>query len=311
MWTYAEVLIFTGLWFIVGLFLWLAMALLFVRFVVVARILHRFGELQGLKAWLSLIAGVDPLRQYMDATVRSLNADEAWDEFACAALHVHQQFEESDRLANKTLVALGTLPPVNSSAHQKLEYDEAVCLVRDALVVPVQQLAARLSLTRLNFTVWRVHPTLDKLEHLASFPSDSGVGAGYPRRRMLAIWTTPGRSQMGSFGAKVMHEGEYEILHERDLPDNWERRQLGRAYQEVAAMPIPCDGAGSLKWGVVCVEARDGAIPLNSKAMRLLVGQITRIIDHARPYVAVRGIKEGQIVPITTPSDTEAAGAKG
>ncbi|MCC7388135.1 MAG: hypothetical protein IT431_05135 [Phycisphaerales bacterium] len=285
--TWAEAAVVTGIAFFGGTIFWLIAAAVIVQRMIVTPIAHRFGPAYGVRTWIEFLGGIDPLRDWINRAVSAIDADQTWDEIACAAVEVHRSIDgltEGSALASKA---------VEYSALRRgsvTRTDLAIAWVAEAVGPPVRLLVSKLTRSTLNFTVWRVHPEQDCLEHLLSLPVEPGQEAGYGRKADLPIWTSSGRSQSGSLAAEAMLEGRYRWVRSTDCRKSWPTRSLGKSYDAVAAMPVPSDRPEDDPWAVICIESRNGALPLDSNTVRTLMGALARTLDALGPMVRRRTI---------------------
>lgn len=230
--------------------------------------------------------------------------DDAWDEFTAAALDFFRKLDADDRAHRRSLsgidpakaqprstlelffraleVGSANAPP---GALSQLDARRAMDVVRPILQPLVETLTSRLRRNSLNFTVWRVHASKDELEHLTSFPFERGEGPKEP----LAIWRDSSRTHPAACGAEAMLARTYLILDEESRRHHgWLPRRLGTAYTQVGCMPIPADGREP--WGVLCAEIREGQLPLSSVVMKMVLRELSDLIDRMGQIVACRFI---------------------
>lgn len=277
--------LFVG-WFVV----WSLIAVVLYEIFIVSPLRNRFGAAIGVQARLDLIEGIDSLRKNVSKLSSFNSADKVWDEFSCAFNEVSLSLEPAVRTAKLNASGLHLMQLLKPGT---TSYEEVVAMLRKAIATEVNAFCARLSHSTLNFTVWRVAKDRDELEHILSLPVEPGHEAGYGKKTPLPIWSDSHKSHHGSLAAKVMLNGKFDAMTEEvGWDEKWPRRHLGSDYSSVAAMPIPCDSDSDSPWAVVCVENRDGALPLTSNAMRQLLAWIARAVQTTEWKTRLRTIDE-------------------
>lgn len=295
--SWLEAVIFTGVFFLLGLVVWGGLGVTTLYFLVMRPLQRRYGKSQASRAWVEFATGATPFGKWIEDIVGNPTLDNMWDEFACASLQLHTDLQGAPAESGIVFEYLTSITrkaggPPQERTGGGVSLSTAIRLVRSRLEKPVEVLAARLTTTNLNFTVWRVHPEDDVLEHLASFPVEAGHEAGMGSKRPLKIWSDDRKTKSGSLAGEALLRREYLVLRSEEIPRHWEQRGLGRDYEAVGCMPIPCDGPSSSPWGAVCVEIRGGRLPLESNSMRRLAAQIARTIQKAGSSVSARTIDD-------------------
>lgn len=284
--TWAQAALFSAACFVFMFLFWCGLLVLWFYLKIVRPLEHRFGKPLGIRVWVEAFSGIEPLRNWLARTVRSVEADEVWDEFACA-------YHEVSTILDGLPAGSGLqtqFAAIGEDAHE-----DSIRLLRATLEKAILVLGSRLSRTTLNFTIWRVHQDGDHLEHLLSIPVEPSHEAGHGTKSSLDIWADPmSRCEPGSLAAGAMLRSRYVTLtpHElRSLP----QRNLGKKYDAVGAMPVPCDRGQGPPWAAVCVENREGGLPLESNSMRLLLGGIARVVHATAPLLFVEDIEGTRI----------------
>ncbi|NOG55532.1 MAG: hypothetical protein HND57_14630 [Planctomycetes bacterium] len=229
--------------------------------------------------------------------------DEAWDEFSEAAVDFFHRLDTEDgrlgdvsagvtssRPRTKIEIVLRTLESAKTRSESRRgddnEVRRAMIVVQPILTSLVETLTSRLRRNSLNFTVWRVHPSQDELEHITSFP----FGRRNARKEPLPIWSDRNRIRTASCAAEAMLCQKYIILNEETIKNQkWERRRLGAKYSQVGCMPIPCDG--DKPWGVLCAEIREGHLPLTSEVMIRILRELSDLLNQVARIARSRTIE--------------------
>lgn len=278
----------------------LTITLLFLFWLMIVRpIKRRLGAQHATRVWVEFLAGMDPLKDWIRETIRTVQADQAWDEFTCGFAEV---IEELNDLERHQEVLGGTVAIMKATSPSEARADEmSIKVLKDMLGRTIEHLSSRMTQTTLNFTVWRVATGAPELEHLLSLPVDHGHELGHGHKPRLPVWhRNVSRDANGCLAAAAMLAAEYMMT--KALPDKndkstqfsrrWPRRQLGIKYDAIAAMPVPCDGGDVRPWAVICVESRDGSLPLEGHAIRMLMGLLARVVDATRPLLFRRTIDD-------------------
>lgn len=296
--TLAEAFVLTTIWFVVGIVFW-SVACAFLFWLAVYRPCRlRLGGVQGVRSLVAFWSGVEPLSEWSQTIAGNWEANKDWDEFACALEEVSRDLQKAAEYAGPSALVLSALGPANQDDRRRA----AIAVIHEAIDNHIEKLCARLARTTLNFSIWRVDESGDCLEHLVSLPIEHGHEAGHGHKGALPVWDKR-KSHTASLASTAMKQRTYRWMNEGSIERHWDRRNLGKYYDEVAAMPVPCDGDGEAPWAVVCVERRDGIVPLSSHSVRVVVGALARLVATTKSSVAVRDI-DGNVF---TPGQDEAS----
>ncbi|MBC7834176.1 MAG: hypothetical protein H7Y88_03630 [Phycisphaerales bacterium] len=283
--TWAEAAVLTGSGFLVGVSVGLIAICLGIYLLIVKPLCNRFSRPHGVRVIVELLTGIESLRTWVQHSLAAIAADESWDEFASAVLTLQERLsmEREEGFFSDFMTAYET-PALDRADPVTIKFISRV------LSPPVEQLTSRLVRTNLHFTLWRVAANEDSLEHLVSLPSETNPSYGRGTKEPLPIYVN---RESGSLAARAMLRRRYEFVKASGspLPRRWPRRSLGKTYDAVAAMPVPCDGSEA-PWAVICMEVRGGTISIESRTMQHLLGLLSGVVLDVQDRLKKRDIEE-------------------
>ena len=279
--------------------------LVFIHWVIISPIRKRYSYLDGAKAWAIILSGRQSISEWLRHGHEAEAVDRAWDEFACVISEVRPSLE--DDLADDAGGFLQLLREATNGDPEQppVALQEIFALISEAFELTVCEITQRLTLTTLNFTLWRIDEDKKSLAFIQEFPARFAEPHTGRRRDNLPIWKGPFHVFSGSAASYAMLTEQYVVVHERDVHLNWERRQLGRMYKEIGCLPLPWDGS-SPPWGVLCVENRQGLVPLKSNAVRAMMTQLGTAIVSVSPTSRLGNIDESRPVDRSKPKQSHA-----
>lgn len=268
--------------FIIGAILFGVLFVVLANHWIIKPLKTRYGVGYAIRVKLALFSGVEPIADLLKGIARRSDTDAVWDEFCVAVTDMSLEMRNEVVEDMVDLFSLGM--------GENYDAEDAIQILRDLLEPHLQSLAAKLSRTTLNFTVWRINESDRSLDHLASFPD----GNLHMAKKGLSIWKDPKQMiEPGSLAGRALLENQYCHVRAGEKDSAYcEKRRLGTAYDAVGCIPISQRPLSEAPWGVLCVESRDGTIPLDSHSVRHLMGRLAGLVGSLSPAIANRTIDE-------------------